>query len=263
MRGRRVALQVVVPAADVGGKKDAGRLGVLFHPWPIGCEHRVGVEPSVPGIQELRWLRSAAHDVEGLGDVVALLDEIPVSNEVGDGEVLWDQLEINPVLFFQIRNEGPLRSGHDRLSVEILETGNGVVRMEHQHGGIILENRPDVDHGQPLRDREEDVGAILLGDVRLSGGDLLEGKRVGAAREEHHVESGFPEKSPGLSLVETPVLGFRDPVELNRDAGESGRRWLRCRDDGIRGAAAAGRKKAEDQQGEGTDNAAERTMHRR
>ncbi len=241
-RGRVVG-EVVVPAFDVGLHEGAGFGGVGGEPGFVGDHHGIGVEPGVPSVEESGHLAARFDDVVRLGDVVALLDQVGVGDEVGDRVVLGNQLKIDAVFLFEIREEGPFGTGHESLAVEVLEAGDGIAVVQHEHGRIVLEHGGDLRDGDVLGDGEERVGAVTLADLRLSGGELLHDEGIGTALNDLHVEAGVFEKSLGLRLIKTAVLGFGDPVELDDDLrrgrGGRGGGGIGC---GVRGFFSAGGK---------------------
>ena len=249
--GGGVTFEVVTPALDGGGHEGAEGGGVGAGPRLVGDERGVGVKTGVPSVEKFRGLGATGEDMKGFGDVEALLDEALVGDEVGDGEVLGDDIKIDAVFVTQVREEGPLGAGHDSFAVEGLEGVHGVVGVEHEDGRVVLEDGADVDNRQALGDGAEGISAIGLAHVSLGGGELLHNEGVGAAGDEFDVEAGGGEAAGGLSLEEAAVFGFGNPIELHDDFGErAGTGGSVGRGGGRRGAGAASGEGDEQQGGE-------------
>lgn len=217
--GGGVVVEVGVPAADVGVEEAAEGVGVLVGPVAVGDEDGVGVEAGVPGEEVTGFFGSALHDVVGFGDGVALLDEVGVGDEVGDGEVERDDVEGDVVFALDEVEERPAGAGHDGAAVEVGEVAHGAVGVEEEGGRVVLENGGDVEEGEVAGDGGEGGGAVGLGEVGAAGGELGEDGGAGAAGDEFDLEAGFVKVAEGEGLVEAAVLGFGEPVELDHDAG--------------------------------------------
>ena len=119
--------------------------------------------------------------------------------------------------------------------------------MQHQYGGVVLEDRTDVDNRQFLGDGQQRVGAVCLTDLGLPGGEFLHDERVGAAWDQGDVESRRLEQPGRLRLEQTAVFRFGDPIQLHDDFGRlTGGRGLGPRRVRGRLLTAAGEQGGED-----------------
>ena len=94
--------------------------------------------------------------------------------------------------------------------------------MKHEDGRIVLEHGSHLQDWEPLVLGKEDIGAVRLAQVSLVSRHLLEDKRIGPALDQVHVQSLVAKIPAGQRLVETTVLRFGYPVQLDADLGPGG-----------------------------------------
>ena len=185
---------------------------------------RVAVEALV-GEQKDLWLKSRL-----------LLDRIRLRRDValhGTAPVREERLRVRRVglhLRFAESEIGlepleiagePLLGNKQRELLEILEFLDPLIRMRHQHLGILLEHGRDGKGGNILRDRIEAlqrVGAHV--EVELAHGQQDAIVHIRAAGHDGDIEPVVAIGAVGERLIEPAVLGLRQPVGTERDLVE-------------------------------------------
>lgn len=215
-----IAMDEVAPAPAGSLHEAANQTGLFGGEGAEAIDAVVGIESGFPEREELGFNAGLADDI-GLVGEEALHDEGRIVEEALHAEVVGYNMEIDAVVGFEPINPWQAGDGHEGGSVEFGEGINGILGVEEDGLGIVLEGGHDHDNGNlALMKRIDGVGAVH-GKMGAAAKDLLDAHGIGATWEDGHLNTGLAVVALGEGLIEATVFRLGKPIGLQ----DNGVRW--------------------------------------